>query len=79
MVNEWQKAGNASVVWLENDGNQKFKTWFIDRKPTHLTTVACGDLNGDGRDDIVAGVMKKMLKHEDRDGRVSLWLSGGNE
>lgn len=76
MVNEWQKPGNASIVWLENDGNQNFQVWRIARRPTHLTTVACGDLNGDGRDDIVAGVMKKMLKHVDRDGRVVSWMSG---
>jgi hypothetical protein len=41
-----------------------------------LTTVACGDLDGDGRDDILAGVMKKMLKHTDRDGRVVSWRLG---
>ena len=76
MVNEWQKPGNPSAVWLENDGHQQFRPWRISGKPTHLTTVACGDLDGDGRDDIVAGVMKKMLQYDDQDGRVVLWRTG---
>lgn len=76
MVNDWQKSGNPCIVWLENDGIQQFRQWRIADRPTHLTTVACGDLDGDGRDDIVAGVMKKMLKHTDRDGRVVSWRSG---
>ena len=75
MVNDWQKPGYASVVWLENDGRQNFTLRRIDNRPTHLTTVACGDLNGDGRDDVVAGVLKVMLEREDRDGRVISWIS----
>lgn len=77
MVNQWQKPGNPSIVWLKNDGRQNFTVWRIADRPTHLTTVACGDLNGDGRDDIVAGVLKKMLGHTDRDGRVAAWITGG--
>jgi len=75
MVNEWQKSGHASIVWLENDGRQNFRMWEIARRPTHLTTVDCGDLNGDGRDDIVAGVMKVLVPFEDREGRLPAWLS----
>lgn len=75
LVNDWQKSGHASVVWLENDGQQNFKMWEIARQPTHLTTVACGDLNGDGRDDIVAGVMKVLIPYEDREGRLPAWMS----
>jgi hypothetical protein len=37
--------------------------------------VACGDLDGDGRADIVAGSLH-LLEPFDRLGRVSLWLSG---
>src|SRR5579872_1249086 len=35
MFNNWDERRNASVVWLENDGNQKFRTWQVDSRPTH--------------------------------------------
>ena len=75
MINDWQHPRNASVVWLENNGKQEFQIRQIATQPTHLTTVACGDLNGDGRDDIVAGVLKVMLAHKATDGRVVAWTS----
>ncbi|MBC8351892.1 MAG: VCBS repeat-containing protein, partial [Planctomycetes bacterium] len=75
MVSDWQKPENASIVWLENDGRQNFTLRRIDNQPTHLITVACGDLNRDGRDDVVAGVLKVMLEREDRDGRIISWIS----
>ncbi|MGE0529146.1 MAG: FG-GAP repeat domain-containing protein, partial [Bdellovibrionales bacterium] len=57
MFNDWKRPNSASIIWLENDGKQKFKPWQIADHPTNLATVACGDLNGDGRADIVAGSM----------------------
>ena len=79
MVHDWQRPDNASLIWLENDGRQNFTPRRIAQRPTHLTTVACGDLNGDGRDDIVAGVLKVTLGHRDSDGRVEAWFSGSGE
>jgi hypothetical protein len=75
MVNDRSNRRNASIVWLENNGKQDFQIHQVDQRPTHLTTVACGDLNGDGRDDIVAGVLKVMLAYKDNEGRVVAWIS----
>ena len=78
MFNDWDRSGQASVVWLENDGRQNFKTWQIDEAPTHLVTVACGDLNGDSRDDIVAGGLH-LVSPFDRLGRITAWTSSASE
>jgi hypothetical protein len=75
MFNNWRQQGSASLVWLENDGNGNFTTWQIDDSPSHLATVAVGDLDGDGRADIVAGSLH-MLGPFNRLGRVTMWSSG---
>jgi hypothetical protein len=56
MSNDWRHPEHPSIVWLENDGKQGFsRQWTLDTKPVEITCVACGDLNGDGRMDVVAG------------------------
>ena len=71
MFNDWRRPGTASVVWLENDGRQNFTPRQIADRPTHLATVACGDLNGDGRADIVAGSLHSWSRSTGSDGSPS--------
>ena len=74
LFNDWHVPGHASVVWLENDGRQNFTTWQIDESPTHLVTVACGDVDGDGRSDIAAGGLH-VTRSDKSLGGVVLWRS----
>jgi hypothetical protein len=76
MANVWDDPNRASVVWLENDGNQNFTTWQLDSSPTHLVTVAVGDLDSDGLSDVVAGGLHIRGPYNRR-GRVTGWLNQG--
>ena len=76
MDNEWSVPGNPSVVWLENQGEGVFQTWHVADRPIRLITVAAGDLDGDGRDDILAGGFRWFPPH-DRLGNLTVWLNGG--
>lgn len=55
IFNDWSQEDAASVVWLENDGNQNFLTWQVASEPIQLSCVTCGDVNNDGTPDIVTG------------------------
>ena len=55
IFNDWSQDNAASVVWLENDGKQNFKTWQVASDPIQLSCVTCGDINNDGTPDIVTG------------------------
>lgn len=76
MFNDWDEPGHASIVYLENDGHQSFTTWQIDDQPTHLVTVGCGEINGDGQDDFVAGRMCVSPPFSNAGG-ITLWKSPG--
>lgn len=72
MFNDWDRRDTGSVLWLRNDGQQNFEPLQIDAEPTHLVTVACGDLNGNGHDEIVAGGLH-LTGPFDRTGGITLW------
>jgi hypothetical protein len=74
MFNNWDDPRNASVIWLENDGQQQFQPWQVDSRPTHRVTVAIGDLDGDGRNDILTGGLYAFGPY-DRLGGLTAWFN----
>ena len=78
MFNDWNQENSASVVWLENDGQQNFKTWQVSDRPIQLASVACGDIDQDGRDDIVTTCFQ-FRSPADRFGSVDIFLNEGKK
>lgn len=79
LVNDGDDPARMSLVWLENDGRQRFTSHGIADAPTHLITADVADMDGDGLPDIVTGSMH-FEPPFDRLGRVTLWrntASGG--
>ena len=76
MFNDWPDERRQSILWLENDGGQKFSAYGLGSNPSHLVTAALGDLDGDGRLDAVTGGMH-VTPPFDRIGRVTLWKNRG--
>lgn len=77
MFNDWSDPNRASLIWLQNDGSQTFEAKRVATSPVHLITVSLGDLDGDGRLDIVAGAMNAFPPYpRGRVGRVTLWNNG---
>ena len=76
MFADWNDPNAASIAWLENDGSQSFTLRVIDSEPTHLVVLETGDLDADGRVDLVTG---GMYSHEpfDRLSRITWWRNTG--
>ena len=73
MFNEWKEEGATSLAWLENDGNQQFTPWHLADGPTHLCTVACQDLTGDGLPEVVAGSLQLYPPFDEPSCGLSIW------
>ena len=74
--NDWDNPNAPSLVWLENNGRMQFIKHTIASSPTHLITLAIGDLDGNGTPDIVAGGMH-INRPYSRMGRVTAWINHG--
>ncbi len=75
MFNDYMRPGSASVVLLENDGHQNFTAKMISDQPVYLATIAAGDLDGDGKPDIVAGSANMPDPRPEPFGRLTAWFS----
>jgi hypothetical protein len=73
--NAWDDPAAQSLVWLENDGRMRFAMHDIASSPTHLVTVAAGDLTGDGLPDLATGGMH-ISRPYDRMSRITMWTNG---
>jgi len=76
MFNDWRRSDSASLVILRNDGAGGFLPAALGAAPVSLATIAVGDVDGDGRDDIVTGALNLTEPPDARGGRLSLWRSG---
>ncbi len=72
--NNWAEPSAQSLVWLENDGAAAFTLRDVAGTPTHLVTLAAGDLDGDGRPDLVTGGMHMSWPY-DRLSRLTAWTN----
>jgi len=72
--NDWDDPQASSLFWLENDGAMHFALRGIATAPTHLQTLAVGDLDGDNKPDVATGGMH-ITRPYDRLGRVTGWFS----
>jgi hypothetical protein len=75
--NQWSDQTAQSLVWLENNGRQEFAMHDIANSPTHLITVAVGDLDGNGTADLVTGGMHISPPY-DRLSRLTVWSNRGS-
>ncbi len=70
---QWDKHDFPSLAWLENLGGfREFAPQKIAYAPSNLVTIAVGDLDQDGKPDIVGGGMHVPGPIERR-GRVTVW------
>lgn len=60
-VNFWRDSGRHTLLWYENNGQQKFTAHPIASKPAGLVSLQLADVTGDGRLDIIAAAFRMDL------------------
>ena len=73
----WEELPRQGLIWLENDGNQQFTRHAVTDHQAHIVSADLGDMDGDGRLDIIAGGMNIFPPFPPPEllGRVTLWLN----
>jgi hypothetical protein len=69
---DWDKPDAVSLMAWINDGQENFTPMVLARAPTHLITVAAGDLDGTGVPVIVTGAFHVFPPFEKMSG-LTLW------
>ena len=72
--NNWEAPDAQSLAWFENDGTMSFTLRPLATSPTHLITLAIGNIYGDARPDLVTGCMHMSFPY-DRMSRVTVWTN----
>ena len=72
--NDWARPAAQSLVWFENDGRMGFTMRDLSNTPTHLLTLAIGDVTGDRKPDLVTGGAHVSWPY-DRMSRLMLWTN----
>jgi hypothetical protein len=70
--NDWQDPRAVSLMLYRNDGRQNFAPVILAHEPTHLMTLATGDLDGSGRLSLVTGSLHAFPPY-DRLNRITVW------
>ncbi|MDG2476791.1 MAG: FG-GAP-like repeat-containing protein [Phycisphaerales bacterium] len=72
----WDEPNTPSLRWWSQEPDGSFTAQDLATAPTHLVTCDAGDLNGDGRPDIVAGGMA-LYQPFDKVDRIVQWTNEG--
>jgi hypothetical protein len=74
--NEWHNPAAVSMMGWYNDGKQNFRQVALAHTPTHLLTVAAGDLAGNGTPELVTGTFYMYPPYLDMS-RITVWTRRG--